>query len=340
MLISPREEIPCVFRMTLPAFPLNARKRWIRRLAVVASRIPPLRFALQETQYALLRRGLRLMKKQGEETVCLVENFLFMHLTHRLRSRTVVFDYIDDAFGFTAFPGFVRREWLSTVLQADIVTVTSPTLRRRVMNVHPRDVRLIPNGVEFELFSRPAVGKRPSDIPPDGMTIVGYTGSVYPWLDFEMLEHAIESLAEFRFVLVGHLHPDVAEDMRRLDRHSNFSYLGLKPYAQVPAYLQSFAAGMIPFKRTLLTEGVNPVKLYEYSAAGVPTVTTDFSDDTRAFIDLVLIARTKDEFVRYLRTAVTRRADPSFTAKLSSFARGNDWDARAREFFALLQLTD
>ena len=326
--------------MTIPAFPLNARKRWIRRLAVLASRVPLFRLALAGTQRAILRRGLSLVKAPGEETVCLVENFLFMHLTGTLQARTVIFDYIDDAFGFTAFPDFVRMEWLSTVQRADAVTVTSPTLRRRVMDVHPRDVRLIPNGVEFERFAHPSDETRPPDLPPAGLTIIGYTGSIYPWLDFALLEHAVESLEEYRFVLVGHLHPDVAGDMSRLLRHRNFSYLGVKPYARVPAYVRCFAAGLIPFRRTLLTEAVNPVKLYEYSAAGVPAVVTDFSDDMRAFSDFVLTARTEDEFVRHIRTAVSRRSDPSFAARLASFARENDWESRADEFSALLQLPD
>jgi len=340
ILVLPREQVPGVFRMTLPAFPLNARSRWIRRLALTASRVSLFRLALAFLQRGLLRRGFRRVNAHGEETVCLVENFLFMHLTRTLQARIVVFDYIDDVFGFRAFPDFVRQEWLSTVRRADHVTVTSPTLRRRVMDVHPRDVRLIPNGVEFERFAHPPHERRPADLPGEGLTIIGYTGSVYPWLDFGLLEHAVESLPEYRFVFVGHIHPDVTDDMRRLGRYRNFSYLGTKPYAQVPDYVRSFAAGLIPFRRTLLTEGVNPVKLYEYSAAGVPTVVTDFSDDTRAFSDLVLIARTQDEFVQHIRTAVSRRSDRSFAARLSAFARENDWESRAREFSALLQLTD
>jgi glycosyltransferase involved in cell wall biosynthesis len=340
ILISPREQIPGLFRMTLPAFPLNARNRWIRRLALLTSRVLPFRVALAGAQRILLIRGLRKLNVKGEETVCLAENFLFVHLTRILRARTVVFDYIDDAFGFTVLPGYVRKEWLVAVQHADTVTVTSPTLRQRVMDAHPRDIRLIPNGVEFERFAHPDEAMRPADLPPDGLTIIGYAGSIYPWLDFGLLGRAIESLKEYRFVLIGHLHPDVTHDMTRLLRHSNFSYLGLKPYAQVPAYMRSFAAGIIPFKRTLLTEGVNPVKLYEYSAACVPTVVTDFSDDTRAFSDLVLIARTVEEFVHHIRTAVSRRSDPSFAARLTSFARENDWDSRARDFSALLQLTD
>lgn len=340
VIFTPREEVPGVFRMTLPDIPLNARSAWVRRMAGAAARIGPLRFVLRQVQRTLLGRGLRRVQSPGDATACLVQNFRFMHCAEHAHCRTVVFDYIDDAFGFTEVPGFVRQEWLAALRRADVVTVTSPTLRQRVLDVYPRDVRIVPNAVEFERFAHPATAGRPSDLPGDGLPVVGYAGSIYPWLDFGLLEHAIAALAEFRFVLIGHVHPSVAATVAGLGRFRNFSYLGTKPYAEVPAYLRSFAAGMIPFRRTLLTEAVNPVKLYEYCAAGVPAVVTDFSDDMRAFADVVLIARSADDFVRHLRTAVARRSDPASAARLSSFARGNDWDSRAREFSTLLQLSD
>jgi glycosyltransferase involved in cell wall biosynthesis len=340
VIISPREEIPGVFRMTLPEIPLNARNTWIRRLASIAGRIGPLRSAVRALQRALLRRGLRQVLPSGGGTACLVQNFRFMHLTGMMKSRAVVFDYIDDAFGFADFPDHVRREWRATIQHADAVSVTSPTLRHRVLDVSPREVRIVPNGVEFERFAHPATTARPADLPGDGLPVVGYAGSIYPWLDFGLLEHAIGALGEFRFVFIGHIHPSVAARVARLGRFRNFSYLGLKPYAEVPAYVRRFAAGVIPFRRTLLTEAVNPVKLYEYCAAGVPTVVTDFSDDMRSFADLILIARTDDEFVHHLRTAVARRSEPLWSARLSSFAKENDWDSRAREFSTLLHLSD
>ncbi len=166
---------------------------------------------------------------------------------------------------------------------------------------------------------------------------MGYVGSIYPWIDFSLLEKTIEALPEFLFVMVGHVHPDVAGDVARLTRHGNFRYLGLKPYAGVPSYVRRFHAGIIPFRRNLLTEGVNPVKLYEYSAAGVPTVVTDFSDDTRAFADMVLIADSAEDFALQIRVAVGRRNDPVITGRLAAFARANDWRSRAEEFSDILQ---
>ena len=68
----------------------------------------------------------------------------------------------------------------------------------------------------------------------------------------------------------------------------------------------------------------------------MPTVATDFSDDTKEFAGIVLVARTPSEFAAHIRTALVRRRDPGFARKLRSFAAENDWDTRAEEFTALL----
>jgi glycosyltransferase involved in cell wall biosynthesis len=337
VVLSPVELAPDLYRMMVPAFPLTARNRWIRRIAVITSRLRVLREAVARVQRVLLGRGLRRIRPAGDHTVCLVENFQLMPIVDAVKPLRIVFDYIDDVFGFATFPAFVRSEWLAALERADAITVTSPTLRKRILDIKFRDVRIIRNGVEFRRFADPADTHRPADLPPPGSTVVGYVGSIYPWLDFGLLDRTIGTMTDLSFVMVGPLHPAVAREMARLVRHRNFSFLGLKPYEDVPAYMRNLDVAIIPFKRTLLTEGVNPVKLYEYSAVGVPTVATDFSDDTRDFARIVLIARTEAEFAAHIRTAIRRHADREFTRGLSSFAAENDWDSRAQEFSALLQ---
>lgn len=336
VMLSPVAVAPGLRRMTVPAFPLNARNPVIRRAATFLSRAGALRAVVAMLQRALVRSALRTIRPAGGETVCFVENFQLMHVADAVGARRVLFDYIDDAFGFAAFPPHVYREWLSAIERADAVSVTSPTLRARILNACERDVHIVRNGVEFERFAAEAA--RPLDLPPAGTPIVGYVGSVYPWIDFGLLDRTMGAMAEFNFVMIGPLHPSVAEEMARLARHPNFLYLGPRLYAEVPAYVRNLDAAMIPFRRTLLTEGVNPVKLYEYSAAGVPTVATDFSDDTKEFAGIVLIAGTDREFIGHLRTAVRRRGDTKFIQTLTAFAAANDWDFRARECSALLQL--
>jgi len=331
---------PGLYRITLPEFPLNARRPLIRRAAVLASRAACLRAALRAVQRAIVRKALRRLQVPGGTVVCLVENFLWMRIARALRAQRVVFDYIDDAFGFTAFPPYARAEWLAALRGADDVTATSTTLVARIREACPRDVVMIRNGAEFARFAVREDATRPTDLPDGSAPIVGYVGSVYPWLDFPLLDATIGSLQECQFVLIGPVHPGVADQVMALRRHRNFRALGVRPYTEVPSYLHCMHAGIIPFRRTLLTEAVNPVKLYEYSAARVPTVATNFSDDLRAFAEYVLIADSADAFARCIRTAVARREDRAFLDRLSGFGLANDWDARAAQFSRLLHTKD
>jgi hypothetical protein len=110
----------------------------------------------------------------------------------------------------------------------------------------------------------------------------------------------------------------------------------VKDYPEVPRYLRHFDAGLIPFRRNELTASVNPVKLYEYCAAGVPAVATDFAADLHAFGDIVAVAGSHEGFIACTRDALERRRDAAFRQKLQDFARLNDWDERARTLIALI----
>jgi hypothetical protein len=50
----------------------------------------------------------------------------------------------------------------------------------------------------------------------------------------------------------------------------NVHFLGLKPQSHLPAYVQRFDVGLIPFKVNETTHAVSPLKAYEYLASGVP----------------------------------------------------------------------
>ena len=105
----------------------------------------------------------------------------------------------------------------------------------------------------------------------------------------------------------------------------------------IPSYLRHFSAGIIPFKKNELTAAVNPVKLYEYSAAGLPTVSTDFSEDLKEFTHLIFVARSRDEFAPRLQEALRKSKDAGFTESLKTFARQNDWNAKVASLIPLIE---
>ena len=95
------------------------------------------------------------------------------------------------------------------------------------------------------------------------------------WFDVDLL-HAVAALRPaLNFAVVGPLRPALAGSAATAP--ANVHYFGARPYAELPAWLQHADAALIPFKCTLLTAGVDPVKLYEYLAAELPVVATPFS---------------------------------------------------------------
>jgi len=284
-----------------------------------------------QMQYLLLRRALHKTGTDPGSVVLFLQNFQLIRLALKLKAPLLAFDYIDDAFGFTDFPAYVRGLWSQTIRTADVITVTSPTLNRIVCEAAPRPtVRLhtVTNGVEFARFAQKPADPTGSGLPSQGTPLVGYVGSVYPWLDFELLEEILKFFSNTTLVLVGRAHPEVGEKLALLRGYRNFLYLGTKPYDEVPGYLHRFSVGIIPFKKTRLTAAVNPVKLYEYSACGLPTVSTDFSDDLAEFESLISVSHSHGEFISNLRTAFERKKDYAFIEKLKRFAQKNDWDQK------------
>src|SRR6266478_1922830 len=66
-------------------------------------------------------------------------------------------------------------------------------------------------------------------------------------------------------------------DNRRLLAVGNIFMTGPVPYARIPDYMSAFDVCITPHKISQFTESLNPIKLWEYLAAGLPIVSTDIA---------------------------------------------------------------
>jgi len=100
--------------------------------------------------------------------------------------------------------------------------------------------------------------------------IIGYIGTIAPWVDMRLINTMARSLPNYEFVIIGPLlkQPGLAL------LNKNMYYLGHRHYSVLPQYLSNFSYCLIPFKMTEMTKGVNPIKLWEYLASGIPILST------------------------------------------------------------------
>jgi glycosyltransferase involved in cell wall biosynthesis len=201
------------------------------------------------------------------------------HLVDNFTDAVVVYDILDDLSIYESqergLPEArkVRAHHPVLMQRADVVITSNEVLERRHSGERS-DLVVVRNGVDPVAFGQAA--PRPPDLPPADpeSPIVGYHGMISTWFDFDLFEGVMDERPYWRFVLVGPIAPEVAGKVDALQGRPNLTVLGERPSDSMPGYVQTFDVGVIWFDVNPMTEGVTPLKMYEYLAAGVPCVAT------------------------------------------------------------------
>lgn len=246
-----------------------------------------------------------------------------------IAAKLVLYDCVDD---YAAQPGCedVREAEHALASEADLVFASTAGLAARLGRLNPH-THVLPNVADYDHFARARDGQLPV---PSGMAmlprpILGYVGALDRYkFDAGLVERVALAYPSGSIVLIGpHGLVDHAADeaLARLSMLPNVHLLGARPYAALPAYLQCFDVGLIPYRRNRYTAECSPLKLHEYLAAGLPVVaaglpalrefagTIGYSDDGADFPALV---------ARALAEGQTRAAERQ------AIARCYTWDAK------------
>ena len=115
--------------------------------------------------------------------------------------------------------------------------------------------------------------------------------------------------------------------------YPNVHRLGEKPFQSIPAYLQQWDAGIIPYRQSSSTEAVFPLKLFEYLAAGLPVVATPLPS-LEQYRDYCVLASDVASFQSALELAIQNPIQDA--ARRKTFARQNSWESRIEQISNLL----
>lgn len=180
------------------------------------------------------------------------------------------------------------------VRNCDNVTAVSWPLAKKLDAYDPLcPVRVVPNALSPNFLSKNYKWKGSSQ------TKVGYFGHLTSsWFDWDSLIEIANSRPYYHFEIIGHSAP---ED---LQLPQNIDLMGPKNHPEINVIAAQWKVAIIPFKPGPLADAVDPIKIYEYMALNLPTVSFRMPQiDSYPYTITVEsneeFATAIDEFVRY-----------------------------------------
>lgn len=274
-------------------------------------------------------------------------------LTTRIATHTgvpTILDVADDIPSMILesqqIPGLLRRPSSivgalilnSTVKMANRVCCSSLSLSRR-MEIPQEKARLIPNGVDTERFQELTAFEH---LLHPGPRLI-YVGVVREWVDIDSVMIAIRSLrkeySDITLAVAGGETTEHQLAQLRTRYGGLMNYKGSRPYDEIPAIINEAAIGVIPFRRSMITEGAFPLKALEYAACSRPVVSSRVPELVRVFGDTFYFADSPNEIESCIRTIAENpeeareRADEAKRIVIENYR----WDQIANQYEKELQ---
>ena len=257
---------------------------------------------------------------------CTVDTFRAMR-----RETTQIYYCVDE---WSEFEGLHPQRWRKMEQEllelVDGSAYTSRDLLQRKSQNRPN--LYLPHGVDFEHFAGTGTSETiPEKIASLPKPIIGFFGTIDTWVDIAVIATLAKRFPQFSFVIVGRsaISLDVLHGLK------NVYLLGPVPYTELPSYARCFDVGLIPFMLNDLTKAVNPLKLMEYFALGLPVISTRLPD----ILDVpgpLFFASTHQEFGDQLE-AVLSQDLTTLKKEAQETAKKNSWKSRAEDLVRFIE---
>ena len=251
-----------------------------------------------------------------------------VNIVNEYNPSLVIFDSIDEpSEEFSSWHTYYH----TALKRADIVLATSEKLYRTALTFNS-ETHLVPNGCDFHFFNQASKKnlRIPEDIRSIKKPIIGFIGAVATWVDFGLIDRLARTFPNCSIVMIG---PYLGT--KKLPAHPNLHWLGGKPYQQLIAYAQLFDVGIIPFRTSSMTEAVNPIKMWEYMATGMPVVTTAIPE-ARKYSHLLLYSENEEQFMENIKNALYNDTVQKREQRMA-LAMQNSWTRRAEQIKGIIE---
>jgi glycosyltransferase involved in cell wall biosynthesis len=279
---------------------------------------------------ALLLRQLGPVVSSLPETPIAVATLpIIADLMGHLPVRRWVYYCVDD---FSRWPGLDgktlgRMEDL-VVGRADVLVAASEKLRERLAAMGRTDAHLLTHGVDLEFWRDKSSSAPPAGLDDLERPLVVFWGVIDRRMDTPLLRKLTVAMTKGTVILTGPKQ-DPDPELRRLPRTV---HLGPLPFYQLPALAREAAVLVMPYADLPVTRAMQPLKLKEYLATGLPVVARDLPANREWSRALDLVSG-PDGFVEAVRHRLETGLPPHQRAARAAL-ESEGWDTKARQFAA------
>lgn len=232
------------------------------------------------------------------DCILMLQNPMAIGVVEGVACRSFVFDAIDNWLYHPQMKDkqLIGENYNYVDTKADLILTVSESLTHTFRT--NKNVQWVPNGVDVEYF---ADAIKPAD--EQKKTVIGYVGKIQERVDFDLVEACLKALPDCEFEFLGPAYAQGDRIKALAEQYRNIHFAGDVHYTQLPAAMRSFDITIIPHKVDAFTDSMNPLKLYEYLAAGKLVVTTGVAGigDISPY---VYTAADQDSFIAQLKKAI------------------------------------
>jgi len=222
----------------------------------------------------------------------------------------IVYDLDDDIFSIPKnHPDYtyyqdpeVRSRFEFYLRNADVVTVSTPFLKKRLGNLN-KNIEVLPNCIDFETWPR-----RTESIHKD--VRIGWAGSPTHHYDLMLIFPALKAMMKkynnVHLYFFGYAPPEFLTEFKDKIIYIHPGHYG---FYQLKLSQLCFDIGIISVEDNNLNRSKSNVKFLEYAALQIPTLATNFG----AYADIIvdgetgLLAKTTQEWEKKLRYLIDHK---------------------------------
>ncbi len=291
---------------------------------------------LNTIQFWLKKLFLNWLIFRSEIVVFTVPEQLIYSFKSLLKSRTIIYDCMDDMPAFyennIQHKNKIIAHEKGMCQVANKIVVSSAILKSRLYERYrtPKEkITIINNGIrKLDFINISTIGLEHLFSDKQYKYIV-YIGTISEWFDIDSIINLLDKHSNLKLVNFG---PSDGV----LPTHPNIIYGGILKHDQIESAMMLADALIMPFKKTELVLAVNPVKAYEYIASGRPVILTSYGE-TQKFADYVYLYEDIDSLDELFEKLSKDELLPKMNKEsCEQFGLQNTWSKRIESFEAVI----